>query len=329
MKKWMAALLCVLLLSGCAPRQMQFSATYWDVFDTVTTVSGFAGSQANFNAQAQKIYEQLQYYHRLFDIYHDYEGVNNLKSVNDAAGKAPVKVDDSIIALLKDCIHYYKLTDGRVNAAMGSVLALWHNARETAVLPTAEALQAAALHTDISKIIIDEQNSTVFLADEAMLLDVGAIAKGWAAQKVAEVAPRGLLISVGGNVCATGPKHEDGTQWTVAIQNPDGGDTYLHTLTLSCGSAVTSGDYQRFVEIDGKRYHHIIDPDTLMPSPYWRSVTVVCEDSALADVLSTALFLLPLEQGKALLKKTSAEAMWLAADGARHYSDGFQEIVRS
>lgn len=327
MKKWLSVLLCLLLLCGCAPRTTQFSVTWLDLFDTVTTVSGFAGDSAAFDEQAQEIYEMLRNYHRLFDIYNDYDGLNNLKTVNDAAGKHPVKVDHSIIALLRDCVAYYELTGGRVNVAMGSVLSLWHGARQTAILPSADALQAAAQHTDIGKLIIDEENSTVFLADADMRLDVGAIAKGWAAQKCAEAAPAGMLLSVGGNVCATGPK-QDGAPWIVGVQDPNGGDRFLHTLALSSGSAVTSGDYQRFVTIGGQNYHHIIDPDTRMPGTYWRAVTVVCDDSALADALSTALFLLPLADGQALLEKCGAQAMWVAADGACWYSEGFKAWIQ-
>lgn len=328
MKKWIAILLCIFLLAGCAPRTAQQSVTWLDLFDTVTTVTAFADDADVFHEKTQALYETLLHYHRLFDIYRDYDGLNNLKTVNDAAGKSPVAVDEAIIALLKDCVNYYELTDGRVNVAMGSVLSLWHEARETGVLPAEQALSEAALHTDITKLVIDEEKGTVYLADAAMRLDVGAIAKGWAAQKIAEAAPKGYLLSIGGNVCATGPK-QTGAPWVVGIQDPDGGESYLQTVALERGSAVTSGDYQRFFEVDGRRYHHIIDPDTLQPGAYWRSVTVICGDSALADALSTALFILPLERGKALLLKTGAEAMWLSADGMRYYSDGFQKNILS
>lgn len=325
MKKWIAILLCIFLLAGCAPRTAQQSVTWLDLFDTVTTVTAFADDADVFREKTQALYETLLHYHRLFDIYRDYDGLNNLKTVNDAAGKSPVAVDEAIIALLKDCVNFYELTDGRVNVAMGSVLSLWHEARKTGVLPSEQALSEAALHTDITKIVIDEEKGTVYLADAAMRLDVGAIAKGWAAQKIAEAAPKGYLLSIGGNVCAIGPK-QTGAPWVVGIQDPNGGESYLQTVALERGSAVTSGDYQRFFEVDGRRYHHIIDPDTQMPSTYWRSVTVICGDSALADALSTALFILPLERGKALLLKTGAEAMWLSADGMRYYSDGFEYL---
>jgi len=340
MKQLLASILLLsLILSGCAGAQetqpKQYTATFLTLFDTVTTVIGRADSQEAFEKTAQAVHDQLLVYHQLFDIYNDYDGISNLKTVNDQAGIAPVKVDSRIIQLLQDCKRYYDATGGRVNVAMGSVLQLWHEARSdgiddpaNACLPDADALAEAAKHTDIHNIVIDEAASTVFLSDPAMRLDVGAIAKGWAAQQVAQDSPTGLLISVGGNVCATGAKDSTGTPWVVGIQNPDGGD-YLHTIYVTEGSVVTSGDYQRAYLVDGRVYHHIIDPDTLYPSTYWRSVTVICKDSALADALSTALFLLPQEEGQQLLNQLNAEAMWVNAQGERFYSPGLQKLIRT
>ncbi len=335
-----AALLLMLLLSGCAAgkgrEQKQYSATFLTVFDTVTTITGKAESQEAFSATAQKIHDELMIYHQLFDIYKEYEGLNNLKTVNDNAGIEPVKVDPLIIQLLRDCQQYHTMSGGVVNPAMGSVLVLWHEARNdgindpaNAYLPEQEKMKAAAEHMHMDALVIDEAASTVFLTDPKVRLDVGAIAKGWAVQRVVETAPTGLLISVGGNVCATGPKDAAGTPWVVGIQNPDGGDAYLHTLTVQSGSIVTSGDYQRAYVVDGELYHHIIDPDTLYPSTLWRSVTVVCQDSGLGDALSTALFVLPMEEGQQLLDKAGAEAMWVDREGNRFYSPGFEDFIRT
>ena len=182
---------------------------------------------------------------------------------------------------------------------------------------------------DFAAVVIDEAASTVYISDPDVRLDVGAVAKGWSTQRVAENAPAGLLLSVGGNVCATGPKDDNGTPWVVGIQDPNGGDQYLHTLYLTKGSLVTSGDYQRAYVVDGELYHHIIDPNTLYPSTLWRSVTILCDDSGLADALSTALFLLPLEEGQLLLEKTGAQAMWVNRAGEQFYSPGFQDNIRT
>ena len=340
MRRILTLMLVCLVLAGCAgqksPEKTQFTATFLNLFDTVTSVVGKETDQEEFQKKAQLIHDELLVYHQLFDIYQDYEGLNNLKTVNDHAGLEPVQVDERIIALLKDCRDYYDLTGGRVNVAMGSVLYLWHEARNDSIndpanayLPDPRKLEEASLHTAMDAVVIDEEASTVYISDPAVRLDVGAVAKGWAAQRVCETAPAGLLVSVGGNVFATGPKDETGTPWVVGVQNPDGGDNYLHTLYVTGGSVVTSGDYQRAFLVDGRIYHHIIDPDTLYPSEYWRSVTIVCADSGLADALSTALFLLPLEEGKALLDQCGAEAMWVDGEGKIFYSRGFEALIRT
>ena len=330
-------MMCV-LLCGCASlkaqEQKQYTATFLTLFDTVTTIVGHAGNEDEFKEMAQKIHDDLEFYHRLFDIYNEYDGINNLKTVNDRAGIAPVQVDRAIIDLLLDCRQYYELTGGRVNAAMGSILELWHEARDqgvrdpaNAALPDSLLLELAAEHIRFEEIVIDEAASTVYIPDAAMSLDVGAIAKGWATQRAAENAPAGMLISVGGNVCATGPKQGE-NPWVIGIQNPDGGD-YLHTIYVTDGCVVTSGDYQRTYTVKGQKYHHIIDPDTRMPAAYWRSVSVVCQDSALADALSTALFLLPQKEGAELAAKCGAEALWIDREGNEFMTPGFESIIRT
>ena len=339
MKRFLALLLTLsVLLCGCTgagEEQKQYSATFLTVFDTVTTIVGRDSSEAAFTEKAQAIHDALLVYHQLFDIYQEYEGLNNLKTVNDHPGEAVV-VDKAIIDLLLDCKRYYELTDGRVNAAMGSVLALWHEAREdglndmaNAYLPDEAALREAAQHASWENVVIDEANCTVTITDPQLRLDVGAIAKGWSVQRVAESAPAGLLISVGGNVCSTGPKDETGTPWVVGVQDPEVGDNYLHTLYLTKGSMVTSGDYQRTYLVDGEFYHHIIDPDTLYPGKLWRAVTVVCPDSGLADALSTALFLLPYEEGLALAETCGAEALWVNEAGEQFHTPGFADYIRT
>lgn len=342
MKKICLPLVLVLLASlcGCGGDQSggltRYNATFLTLFDTVTTIVGLDESQGAFEAKVQQVHDELLVYHQLFDIYNDYEGINNLKTVNDQAGIAPVKVDRKIIDLLLDCRDYYELTGGKVNVAMGSVLGLWHEARNDGIedpagakLPDGAALQDAAEHTVFDTVIIDEAASTVYLSDPDQSLDVGAVAKGWAVQKVGENAPAGLLISVGGNVFATGPKTEDGTPWVVGVNDPEGGSEYLHTLNITGGAVVTSGDYQRYYVVDGTVYHHIIDPVTLYPAALWSSVTIVCADSGLADALSTALFLLSREEGLALLETCGAEAMWVDTEGNISYSPGFEALIRS
>ena len=337
----LAAALALALLTACAAvpasasGPQRYEATWLDVFDTVTTVVGYADSEAGFTQQADALHETLREYHELYDIYNEYDGVNNLKTVNDRAGQGPVAVDRKILDLLLFSKELYAETGGRVNIAMGSVLSLWHDTREAgiadpeaAALPDAAALKEAAAHTDIGSIQIDEEAGTVYFTDPELRLDVGAIAKGYAAQRVCENAPEGLLISIGGNVCATGPKPDSGQPWVVGIEDPDDTSRYLHTLYVDNYAVVTSGDYQRYYTVDGVVYHHIIDPGTLHPARYWRAVTILCPDSGLADALSTALFTLPQQEGQALLDRFDAEAMWVETDGTLLYSPGFRDHIR-
>lgn len=332
-KKIIPLLLVLVLLSGCGEKEKQvYQTVFLDVFDTVTTLRGYEESEQAFQQRAEQVHRALQEYHNLFDIYNDYPG--GLKQVNDNAGISPVQVDRAVLDLLKDCRDYYELTQGRVNVAMGSVLYLWHEAREAglndpehAALPEMEKLKEAAKHTSFDTVLLDEQAGTVFLSDPSQRLDVGAVAKGWTAQRVSQLLPEGYMLNVGGNVCTRGVK-PGGGKWNIAVQSPNAGEDNLCVVSLSGQSLVTSGDYQRSYTVDGKRYHHIIDSDTLMPSEYWRSVTILCDDSGLADCLSTALFLLPLEEGKALAEQYNVEVMWVDADMNITQTPGFTTALR-
>lgn len=343
MKRTATLILLLVLLCGCtaAPAKPddtglnRYEATFLTLFDTVTTIVGYAETEEAFTDTAQVFHDELLEYHQLYDIYNEYEGINNIKTINDHGWEHPIKVDQRIIDLLLFSKELYTQTEGRVNIAMGSVLRLWHDARETgiadpsrAALPDQAALEQAAAHTDIDSIQIDVEESTVFLSDPEVKLDVGAIAKGYAVEQVCRNTPSGLLISVGGNVCPTGPKPESGQPWVVGIQDPEDPEQYLHTVYVEDVSVVTSGDYQRYFTVDGVPYHHIIDPDTNYPAGYWRSVTILCRDSGVADALSTALFTLPQEEGQALLDAFQAEAMWARQDGTILYSPGFQAYIR-
>lgn len=328
----------------------RYQAQFLELFDTVTTILGYADSEEIFSEFAQSVYDNLKDYHEFFDIYNDYEGVNNIKTINDNAGIAPVKVDQRIIDLLLFGREVYALSGGKVNIAYGAVLSVWHTYREEgsddperAELPPMDLLKEKAKHTDMNQVIIDEQASTVYLADPEMRLDVGAIAKGYATERVAKaLEAKGYhhaLLSVGGNVRAIGSKGPDirdaegtskGTDWNVGIQNPDteSEEPYLDILKLTDLSLVSSGDYERYYVVDGKRYHHIIDPATLMPATYFRAVSIVTKDSGLADALSTTIFNLPYEEGLQLIEGLpDTEALWIYSDGTMKYTSGFEEFL--
>lgn len=339
--------LCVFICSvfpSCSGKagKNKYSAYSMDYFDTVISVVGYENTEADFDAVEDEIMSLFSHYHKLYTIYHRFEGMENLCTVNELSDGVhrTVTVEEDIIDMLLYARDMYEVTDGTVNIAMGSVLSLWHNYRNIgmdnpaeASLPPMEKLKSAAEHTDISKMIIDVQNRTVTLEDPLMSLDVGAIAKGYATECVAryleERGITGYVLNVGGNIRTVGEK-PDGSFWKVGIENPDGGE-YLANLELPGDmSVVTSGSYQRFYYVDGKSYHHIIHPDTLMPAEGYVSISVICRDSGLGDALSTALFCMSYSDGLALIESNAdTEAMWTFEDGTTAVSSGWNNYSKT
>ena len=320
----------------------RYEAEFIELFNTFTKIVGYSETEEEFKSYAQQIYDDLTEYHRLYDIYTDYDGLNNIKTINDNAGIKPVKVDQKIIDMLVFSKSMYELTDGKTNIAYGSVLKIWHEYRtdgiddpENAELPPLKKLQEASEHTDINDVIIDRENSTVFLSDPMMSLDVGAIAKGYATEQVADkLAANGLvsgILNVGGNVRAIGNNIKTGESWSVGIQNPDSEseEAILNLVNLEETSMVSSGDYERYYTVDGKRYNHIIDTKTLFPAENFTAVTVICEDSGMADALSTAIYCMDFEQGHELIQSIEgSEAMWVFKDKSIRYSEGFEALIK-
>ena len=318
----------------------RYEVSFWDVFDTKVDIIGYSSDKEVFTEKVNLLRERLEQYHKLYDIYNDYEGINNLKTINDNAGIAPVVVDKEIISLLKLAKEMYRQSNGQFNVAMGSVLKIWHDYREagsndprTAELPPMELLEEAAAYVDIEQILIDEEASTVYLPDAHMAIDVGGIGKGYAVERIAEYAKEigldSVLLSVGGNICAVGTKF-DGSSWKIGIENPDKSSNkeYVALIKVADVSVVTSGDYQRYYFVDGERYCHIIDGDTLMPANYFPSVSIIVKDSGVADALSTSVFNMPFEEGLAFVNSMDGvEAIWVLDDGTIAYSDGFEQYL--
>lgn len=344
MKRISAILILLTLFSACTASSSgygRYQKEFYDLFDTHTIVCGYAKSEKEFGKYADVIYNEMLRLHRLFDIYNDYDGVNNLKTVNDNAGIAKVEVDASIIELLSKAKLAYADSGGAVNAAMGSVLRIWHDFRElgaanpaAARLPEMEKLREAALNTNIDDLIIDEAARTVFLKKAGMSLDVGALAKGFAVQKAVDAAMQAGFssgfIDSGGNVRVVGKPMSGKDSWSVGIQNPvpapDDSAALFDTVSVTDMAAVSSGGYQRFYVVDGKAYNHIIDPETLTPAERFSAVTVLHPDSGTADMLSTAIYIMPYEQGFSLIQKYGANAVWISADGTIRATDGYKAV---
>ncbi len=352
MKKILIFLLIIILASlgiGCS-NQAEYSkyrTDFFDTFDTIVTVMAYTKTEAEFKELSDLVYNNFTQMNSLFDIYNDYEGVNNIKTINDNAGISPVKVDGKIIDLLITAKDWYKKTGGVVNVALGPVLNIWHDYRQEglaapdqAVLPPMLELLEANEYTDIDKVVIDAENSTVYI-EQGMRLDVGAIAKGYATQVTADLLTEkgydSVLISAGGNVKAIGsPKDGVRSLWGVGLKDPESPlelsvseSNILDAAYVSDMSVVSSGSYERFYVVDGQEYHHIIDPETLMPAEYYSAVTVMTQDSAAADILSTAIFILPPKKSMELVESLDGvEALWVMHDGEIIATEGMKQSLR-
>ena len=327
----------LLALPGCSRAERQ-TRTWYTWFDTVTTLVGY-GTPKEFEDACAVVEDTLERYHRQCDIYHEYSGVVSAMTLNRAAGTEPLAVEPELMAVLAFGKEMFDRTGGACHIAMGSVLSLWHDRREAALnggearLPDDGALRAAADHCDIRDLALDEAAGTALLLDPDMSVDLGAVAKGYAAEAAAKaLADRGFTgyaLSVGGNVRVLGAK-PDGGDWTAGIQDPDSQseNAYILRVRLRDRALVTSGSYQRYYEVDGVRYHHIISPETLYPKNDFLSVTVLCPDSGTADALSTALFNMDLEVGMDYVNQMpDAEVCWVLADGEIVYSPGFEAYI--
>lgn len=347
MKRLISVLLIITVimtvLASCGKKtetaeKQKFSETFIDYFDTVSTVVGFADTQAEFDAVADEIETLLKEYHELYDIYNTYSGVNNICTVNKKAGVEPVVVDKKIIDLLDYSKEIFEKTKSYTDITKGALFKLWHDARDTAsynpeeaYIPSEDKIEAAMEKCGFDKIIIDRDKSTVFINEKGIRLDVGAIAKGYATEMIAqhleEKGITGYALNFGGNIRVVGDK-PNGEKWTASVANPENQGNSVLTIEILKTSVVTSGSYQRYFELDGERYHHIIDPFSGYPKNDFVSITVVSQSSAAADAFSTALFSMNIEMGLSVVNSTpELEAVWITADGEIIYSDGFEDFV--
>ena len=332
------------LLAGCSAPETPAAQTenkgksYFTYFDTVSYVYSYAGDSAEqFDERSAEVSDILGEYHRLFDIYHEYSGVNNLCTLNLNAGGEPIEVDEKLIDFLLYARELYQATDGEMNVMMGAVLRIWHDLRDAASddpgaarLPTEEELSTAAEHTDFSLLEIDEDARTVRIADPAASIDVGALGKGYATEMAARALEAegvsSYVLNVGGNIRIIGTK-PDGTGWVTGVKDPRNTSEFAIKLRLADTSCVTSGVYERYYTVDGVRYHHIIDKDTLFPAEYFSSLTVITKNSAFADALSTALFCMPYDDGAALAEKLGVDVLWIFPDGEMKYTPGIEKLI--
>ena len=321
---WILLILALFLLGGCTTQTSLklYTKTSLDCgFDTFCTLSAYTENEETFNQYYDLMVEEYQHYHKLFDIYHEYPDLHNLKTINDNAGIKPIDVEKPIIDMLNYAKSVNDITGGNFDITSGALLSVWHEYREAGQalnannqlgnLPTLEELEAASKLSGYEHLLINEDNQTVYLDVKGMRIDVGAIGKGYATEMVAlKLKEAGLeygAVNGGGNQRLIGTKANDDL-WNVGIANPMPSSVQNDSLVaiikdLKDCAIVTSGDYQNYyLGPDNKSYAHIIDLKTLYPANYYHSVSIVTSDSGLADCLSTAIFALEYHEGQALIE---------------------------
>ena len=342
-------LLLAVTLSACAEESNEDSALnrrtrqYFNVFDSQVNIAIWSDhSDAEGTAILNTIHDMLWEVHNHSTKYDSITGLNNVYYINNNPG-VEIEVDPMLIEMidLSTELYNYELSQGMFNISLGGVLEVWSTYRNRCIdddvcqVPSMSTLAAANTMSDPNLIVVDDDNNTV-LIPEGMKIDLGGIAKGYAASLVGDyLRDHGVevyLIDAGSSnieVFGVNPsEHRD--FWSIGLRDPDNTGAIYARIALESGwNAVSSGDYERYynVEDDDLDYHHLINPQTLMPSWHIRTVTVVAEDPLLGDLYSTIAFLLAIEDAIAFIDSLeNVEAIWLDSDRNIHMSANMEAL---
>ncbi len=298
---------------------------YMDTYIYIKIYSNNKDKANKILNNVEKIYKE---YHELTDKYNSYEGINNLYYLkNNKNNKEYIEIDKRLYEIIKYGKSWYKKSGGLIDISMGDVLDIWKKYRDNKNgIPNYEELQKAK--NNIENIVLKDENK---IKNNHVNIDLGSIAKGYTTKIVGEYLKKNninkFLINAGGNVLV-GDNFKN-KKYTIGIEDPNSKTKDIFKIvTCNNMAVVTSGGYERYYEYEGKKYHHIIDPNTLFPTNYMKSVTVVTDDSALGDILSTTLFLMSVEDGKKFIENyDNVEVIWYTNDDKQVMSKGFKKYI--
>ncbi len=290
MKKFITIFLLVILLVGCSKNEEITRNIF--AMDTYIEVKLYENNSTNKDIldNVSKIYDE---YNKLCDMYNEYDDIINVYYLNEILkDNEEIIIDSKLSNLISYSIEQYYNTNGYFNPAIGNLTLIWHNYLEENNIPKEVDLSNLE-STNIEDITI---TSNTYKKRDGVKLDLGGICKGYATQTVGEylemLGIKSYLINAGGNVKVG--MHYQNDKYIIGIQNPNNTDLLTKVYGENI-SVVTSGDYQRYYEIDGIKYNHIINPKTKYPSSNNKSVTVITNNSSYGDIMSTYLFLLDKE----------------------------------
>jgi thiamine biosynthesis lipoprotein len=281
---------------------------------TIADITAVAPTEALAQKAVTAGFTELR---RLEQLLSTWIETSELSRVNAAAGRDPVVVSPETLQLLGRGVEIGNLSDGAFDITIGPAIRLW-NVTQASRVPTPMELAIAAQYVNYRLIRLDAPSRSVFLEKPGMQVDIGGIGKGYAADHAAAemraAGATGGLIALAGDFQIFG-RRADGSAWPVGIQHPRRGGAVLATLESVDEGISTSGDYERFFFKDGSRYHHILDPRTLMPARQCQSVTIVAPDATAADGLATAVFVMGPERGLALVERIGVGAVIVDTNG--------------
>ncbi|MGC1455543.1 MAG: FAD:protein FMN transferase, partial [Nitrospirota bacterium] len=323
-RSFILVLMVTALFGGCArTRTVQKTETIMgtEVTITVTAPSTDVGEAAIDAGMAE-----LRRLDAMMSLYKD---TSEITKVNLAAGKTPVKVSPEMIEVVEQAAEISRVSGGVFDVTIGPLVVLWQMRLKEGKIPTDTEIARIKPLVNYKNIAIDRKASTIFLKKPGMIMDFGGM-KGYTADRVAELfRKRGIenaIIAVAGDIWVLGHR-EDGSPWRIGVQHPREHDKTLTVLELSNKYISTSGDYERFVIREKKRYHHIIDPRTGKPSTGVISVTLVGDKGSLIDPLSKVPFILGPEEGMKIVRKFGAEAIVVDEQGRVFMTDGIKNLM--
>ncbi|WP_067841242.1 FAD:protein FMN transferase [Amphibacillus sediminis] len=322
--KWFIAVVALLVLSGCSSNQSGLLESPYRqtefLLGTVVNLSVYDEDKEYVIESAMSLIEELE------QIISDEIASSEISEINRQAGIAPVPVSEELYYLIDKSLNYGKLSDGGFDISVGPLTHLWRIGHDDARKPDQEEIDQAIAVIDYEKVILNPEEQSVYLEEPDMQLDLGAIAKGYITDQVnalfEEEGVTSAIIDLGGNIYVKGNR-PSGEEWTVGVQNPFlARGELVGRIQATNKSVVTSGIYERYVEVDGIKYHHLLDPDTGYPfDNEIAGVTIISDYSIDGDALSTVVFAKGLEAGKTFIESLDdVEAVFVTRD---------QEIILS
>jgi len=284
------------------------------------TLVGVAARGEDGNTLERTIHRVFEEIERLEGILSEWRQDSAVSRVNLAAGEEPVRVPTELIEILAVACEMSRSTNGAFDATWAPLADVWAIGEPSFRPPGADAIATARRLVDYRDVVLDQRRQTAFLRRRGMRLGLGGIAKAYIAERAADFAVASgvnhILIDAGGDVVARGRNGE--RPWTIGVRDPSSPARLLATVGIEDEVVTTSGDYEHFVFVDGRRYHHLLDPRTGRPASASRSATVIAPRGALAEALSTALFVIG-PGGLGLLSAfPETAALLLDSDGALH-----------